>query len=1028
MIGKVCAAPRGGGSARNAIFYVIAEELTAKVRHGMMNDTVHSGQRAELSSVMAEANTRADLGAGVIWSPTSGDGRRPSAIYARGVYSLYTADIEIEAVATTQPRLRGGVSHYVFSVSDEQSKTITDEAMIRAAEHALDAAGFADHQAIFAVHRDTANVHCHVAIAKLNARTLKAYNREGDSLLRLHTGLRRAELAYKLEEDWGKAIIRDRGLPTERVEKTGSADWNRRHQERAQERVENAVRKFLSEEEGLESIDDRRDRFRYAVAQYLDRCRDLRETPLQSDVHLIAAQLALTIEPSVDGKLRFRVMEKAPDGVIASSVTDSFGSVRSRFARWTPTDTVIAIDPATVARSPLDVPESQQPTSWMRDVHAAALADRAWLLGIGNLDVAEREFRAVVTADPSRVARTIVNAGRATFTTADVDELVAAHVTDDWKDVVDMVLRDDRSIRVLSSDSELTLMTTEHQQKLTAEFVTFARELMRETDPFFDRAILERAVQDVEAELRRERPGFTGFTDEQRRIFDGFEKRLFVVQGDAGTGKTVLQRVQRQMAELQDRKPVAFATAQKAAKNIQIEAGIDAVNQARNILHEELGKGLMVEGSRFTGEEGSMWSIEHGLALMKRARSTNSSGLIIGDLSQLPNLNAGDTFGLWTRVAAQEGALRQLTGVRRPVEGSTVEWMREWVPKGGRAIRTENAEQFAEYLQQFIDRGHVAFHANRKDEVVATAADIVQAMRSGINVIAPGRSWQDCYYINRAVRDGLGLAGNGRRFAFDRGTIELSVGDRILFRQNNAKLGVLNSETGTVTELRKGARGWRIGVQVDADGRTVEIDPHRYHRIEYGYATTIHSQQGAGAPLAVPSITKSDDARSAHASLTRAMEGLKIHTRLSPDEFIRHLTSPERIAPKDDAMLFQRLVMKTGGPDTPWAREVAAARKDDQDPLRNRHREEMARVETERGRAIQTYLRANTTASALERDREVARIAARYPSLSFMSWAAAEKARLQREWTRIEQRSSKRTKRSYATADRLAEARSSRRR
>jgi hypothetical protein len=352
------------------------------------------------------------------------------------------------------------------------------------------------------------------------------------------------------------------------------------------------------------------------------------------------------------------------------------------------------------------------------------------------------------------------------------------------------------------------------------------------------------------------------------------------------------------MAELQDRKPVAFATAQKAAKNIQIEAGIDAVNQARNILHEELGRGLMVEGSRFTGEEGSMWSIEHGLALMERARATNSRGLIIGDASQLPNLNAGDTFGLWMRVAEQEGALRQLTGVRRPKAGSSVEWMRDWIPKGGRAIRTENAEDLAEYLQQFINRGHVAFHATRTEEVVATAADIVQAMRSRINVIAPGRSWQDCYYINRAVRDGLGLAGKGRRFAFDRGTIELSVGDRILFRQNNAKLGVLNSETGTVTGLRKGAGGWCIAVQVDGDGRTVEIDPRRYHRIEYGYATTIHSQQGAGAPLAVASITKSDDARSAHASLTRTMEGLRIHTRLSPEEFVRDLTSPERIAPK----------------------------------------------------------------------------------------------------------------------------------
>jgi hypothetical protein len=482
------------------------------------------------------------------------------------------------------------------------------------------------------------------------------------------------------------------------------------------------------------------------------------------------------------------------------------------------------------------------------------------------------------------------------------------------------------------------------------------------------------------------------------------------------------------MAELQDRKPVAFATAQKAAKNIQIEAGIDAVNQARNILHEELGRGLMVEGSRFTGEEGSMWSIEHGLALMERARATNSSGLIIGDASQLPNLNAGDTFGLWMRVAEQEGALRQLTGVRRPKAGSSVEWMRDWIPKGGRAIRTENAEDLAEYLQQFINRGHVAFHATRTEEVVATAADIVQAMRSRINVIAPGRSWQDCYYINRAVRDGLGLAGKGRRFAFERGTIELSVGDRILFRQNNAKLGVLNSETGTVTGLRKGAGGWCIAVQVDGDGRTVEIDPRRYHRIEYGYATTIHSQQGAGAPLAVASITKSDDARSAHASLTRTMEGLRIHTRLSPEEFVRDLTSPERIAPKDDALLFQRLVQKMGGPETPWARAVAAARKDDQDSLRIRHREEMARVEAERGRAIQTYLWANTAASARERDREVARIADRYPSLSFMSWSAAERTRLEREWERTIQRSPKRTKRSYAEADRLTEVRSSRRR
>ena len=188
------------------------------------------------------------------------------------------------------------------------------------------------------------------------------------------------------------------------------------------------------------------------------------------------------------------------------------------------------------------------------------------------------------------MTRTLINGGQATFTTGDLDRLVASHVTDDWSDVVDLVLREDRSIRLLTPDTETVLMTTARQQELTDEFVAIAREMMRETDPLFDRAILDQSVLEVEAELRQSKPGFVGFSDEQRRIFDGFERRLFVVQGDAGTGKTVLQRVQRRMAELQGRKPVAFATAQKAAKNIQIEAGIDAVNQARNIVHEELGK------------------------------------------------------------------------------------------------------------------------------------------------------------------------------------------------------------------------------------------------------------------------------------------------------------------------------------------------------------------------------------------------------------------------------------------------------
>jgi hypothetical protein len=88
----------------------------------------------------------------------------------------------------------------------------------------------------------------------------------------------------------------------------------------------------------------------------------------------------------------------------------------------------------------------------------------------------------------------------------------------------------------------------------------------------------------------------------------------------------------------------------------------------------------------------------------------------------------------------------------------------------------------------------------------------------------------------------------------------------------------------------------------------------------------------------------------------------------------------------------------------------------------------MARVEVERGLAIQTYLRANPDAALAKRDRELRRIAERYPSFSFMSWAAAQRNRLEHEWERSKARSTILVRRTRRESDRVVEARVTRRR
>ena len=93
MVGKRAPAPRNGGSARNAIWYVLGEELSAKVTHEQRNEALHSSQKVELSALLTESLARPDRGVGAVWSPSTGS-RRPAQfrVLPRRHVAVYGAD------------------------------------------------------------------------------------------------------------------------------------------------------------------------------------------------------------------------------------------------------------------------------------------------------------------------------------------------------------------------------------------------------------------------------------------------------------------------------------------------------------------------------------------------------------------------------------------------------------------------------------------------------------------------------------------------------------------------------------------------------------------------------------------------------------------------------------------------------------------------------------------------------------------------------------------------------------------------
>ena len=998
MQGKRCAPPRGGGSASAAVKYILGEELTEKVEHGLeRDDPLTPGQRSGLAALYAEARERPDLGVGAIWTPAGG-GTRPSAIYARGVTSLETAALDMEAVVRTQPRVKQPVQHYVISLSPVESKTVSDEQLIRATENALDRAGWDGHAGVFTVHRDTDNAHCHVALASVHPDSLRAWNRQSD-YYRLHHALRETEKQFSMQHENGLAIVRDEGLPTERIEWASLETRKAWSSERQAERLEDMARSFLAESDGLESEGDRRDRLVYAIRDYLEKTAARGEVPLRADLHVIAARLTATLEPSADGQLRARLMQRAPEGVVSRETTDTLGDTFGRVARWEATDTVFELDPAWLAPSPLDgVKPGGSTTEFERAAHSAALERRAWLGDVGDVDRSEAEVVDLVRADPGRVSRDILSGGAATFTAEDFDRWCSERVSGEWMEISDYAQREDVTLEMLSADTQTPLYSTKAQRALEQSVLDRATRLSRERDPLFDRAALTRAIGDEERSLG------IAFSAEQLRVFDLLEYRFAIVQGDAGTGKSTLMAVQRRYCELTGRDIAGFATSQLAAENLGSKAGIRSVNTARaQALEEARGEEMIRPESRAILDETSMLSLESADAMLRRIESQGAGAIFIGDLAQLPNIAAGDTARVLTAAAQDTGRYAEVTQVFRQT-GPEVKWMRTAVPVGGRAIREGDAPAFRAYLEEFVDRGHVVFHEDRKSEIDAKARDVVEATQNGVRVLAPGFSRQDCLYTNRAIRTALGHDGTGLTYRFARGVREIAPNDRVIFEKNaESRLGVLNGYTGTVKAVAED------GIDVELDGgRRVRIDPKVYPHLDYGWSTTTHKSQGRGDPLVIPTLGKNDDARSAHVALTRCETGLRVHTRLERDELLSHLSSTSSLRPKDDALLFEEIVRRTGGPDTFWAVSVRTAMAKDNDPLREEHRAEMRQRTEARARAVTQILArynvertkvspsARTPASERREQRELSAAYKAYELESFVVWATRSRMNIER--------------------------------
>lgn len=126
------------------------------------------------------------------------------AVEVHGVTHLCTAIAEMNAVALKNLRVKDPAFHFILSWPENERPP--KEQVFDAARHAIAALGLSEHQYMLAIHDNTDNLHCHIAVNRVHPVTFKSQHLSY-SWETLHYAAREAEIKHGWSHDKGMYLV-----------------------------------------------------------------------------------------------------------------------------------------------------------------------------------------------------------------------------------------------------------------------------------------------------------------------------------------------------------------------------------------------------------------------------------------------------------------------------------------------------------------------------------------------------------------------------------------------------------------------------------------------------------------------------------------------------------------------------------------------------------------------------------------------------------------------------------------------------
>jgi hypothetical protein len=381
----------------------------------------------------------------------------------------------------------------------------------------------------------------------------------------------------------------------------------------------------------------------------------------------------------------------------------------------------------------------------------------------------------------------------------------------------------------------------------------------------------------IEARLRRHRH----LTEGQREMVRRFATSSDVIDigiGPAGTGKTAVMEVIGQLATITGTPIVGGALAGRTAAGLQEATGIPSATLTR-LIGESEDQGLPW-GAIVAVDEAGMVGTRQLAAVADLVERAEGKLILIGDDRQLPEIEAG---GLFRALANRLPTIELTDNIRQ---------QHRWETDALAELRDGSVDQAIEAYRQ---RGRVNVGQNRADTLARAVADWyrhVTATGDPTSGLLIAHNNHTVTELNERARTHLAASNRLDGPALETGERTFQAGDRILCRKNQGRLGVLNGDLATITEVDEGSKSLTVRLDRDPEPRDLPVWYLDQGHVEYGYAMTGHKAQGVTTDRTFVIVDETTDREWVYVAMSRGRQNNTLYlTNSNPaDEQCTHLT------------------------------------------------------------------------------------------------------------------------------------------